>query len=137
MVVPPNGQYILLCSPVSVILCAFWPSARHDLLAGFDQEFSSRARDRTNTRESIKKLLSIARVVIVPRWKVSIANANICFARERDVVAFLTNLRVLFRFLQFSHFVFLHLISLSRRAACLSGCELQARHYSLRTYDLK
>lgn len=59
MVVPPNGQYILLCSPMSVILCAFWPSARHDLLAEFDQEFSSRAYDRTNTRESIKKLLSI------------------------------------------------------------------------------
>lgn len=46
MVFPPNGQYILLCSPVSVILCAFWLSARHDLLAGLDQEFSSLARAR-------------------------------------------------------------------------------------------
>lgn len=72
---------------------------------GFDQEFSSRARHRTNTRESIKKLLSIApiafefaRVVIVPRWNGSIVNDNIRF--ERGVVAFLINLRhVFFRFL--------------------------------------
>jgi len=48
MVFPPNGQYILLCSPVSVILCAFWLSARHDLLAGLDQKFSSRARARAH-----------------------------------------------------------------------------------------
>lgn len=44
MVFPPNGQYILLCPPVSVILRAFCLSAQHDLLTGLDQEFSSCAR---------------------------------------------------------------------------------------------
>jgi hypothetical protein len=66
MVFPPNGQYILLCPPVPVILRAFCLSARHDLLTGLDQEFSScararagayvHARERTNARGSIKKL---------------------------------------------------------------------------------
>jgi len=82
MAFPPNGQYILLCPPVPVILRAFCLSARHDLLTGLDQEFSScaracvRARERTNARGSIKKLPHrmrsfIAAAIIGPYFRTS------------------------------------------------------------------
>lgn len=130
MVVPPNGQYILLCSPMSVILCAFWPSARHDLLAEFDQEFSSRAHDRTNTRESIKKLLSIELRLL------SSCARDDCFSMEWQTLIYVLHAKEMpLRIWQIcvsssaccllaSYILLPHLIPLIRHAACLLGCEL-------------